>query len=793
MAVRTPPPTPPAQVEGGGSGRTAFGDQSRTEKFNTVSGWMGTLQGAYAAGQSENPVDIASSLMSGFAMGGPWGLAAAAVIVAFSIHRNNKEERKERRKAAKRILAFGENEPEALPLLYGYGRTPMIPIYSVAVDSIRPSSNYAEWNWDRPQNAPLQNGRSTGALPANASFSWTTGLLGQPGQAAILALQSDIAANQMTGIVDLSIDGIWLNNRTITGAATEERNRAAALRNYSYHVLGDPGVPAEFMLDAPASVGYHPRLRRDSNTLFTNKSYLSSLFWQADREPIVGNEFPVMELLWQGGAIRGIERLGGESEEDPPTYAFSEDLDFSQNPVLVLIDLLIRREDVQEDEFDLQTYYEAMKLSSIKWSGLRSDIQFLDSKYPHMTIVNGTLVEDPANTRTYRDELQERSRSALEPNSLQAVVLYDIGYEPLEIGSEETRGGGGHRTIARVAYEKQQWMFNGPVPTDIPSNEQQEIILECIPGSFTFRTDQGLSGISVPDYTRSAVEQSEGTIDENILVQAPVIGYPDGTEKLTGLNTKFRDASKQFDYEEAVYPVAGTPLALELLKATNGVSNIQNLEIEGAIDPDQAHSIACSQILQSHRFLGQIQVKANFIVDIKEGSIVRLIYRQDELDAYVRIMTKAVVGSVARLDVQEFYPEDYKIRTIDIVQEPLALSQKMSIRKPAAFDSSTELERRAPRDEVVGGSAAFTDGTGGEGPPDGGDTGGATGGATGGDTGADPLITGAGNFSFANILHLNIFALASGGNLTRQRVGLSGTRPQDEDTGDEADPDEYPH
>ena len=173
-------------------------------------------------------------------------------------------------------------------------------------------------------------------------------------------------------------------------------------------------------------------------------------------------------------------------------------------------------------------------------------------------------------------------------------------------------------------YQKTTWMFNGAVPTNATSTQQQRRVLKCIPGGFTYHGIRGQACISVPDYTRTAQEQSVGTIDERILIAPPAVEYPGGGEKVTSMNVQYGDITKGFEPEDVIYPVPGTRLYNTLLLTTNGEPNTQRMTIEGAIDPDQAHTIAISEILQSHRFLGQAQIRAEAIINIREGSIMRL-------------------------------------------------------------------------------------------------------------------------------------------------------------------------
>ena len=148
-------------------------------------------------------------------------------------------------------------------------------------------------------------------------------------------------------------------------------------------------------------------------------------------------------------------------------------------------------------------------------------------------------------------------------------------------------------------------MFNGPVPTNIKSGAAQGIINECLPGLQVYRDRFGRAAVSIPDSETDEATQSAGTIDESVLLEPPDIDYPGGKQRLTSLSTKFLDASRSFDSEEAIYPVPGSPFALELLKTVNGEPNLQRLDIEGAIDPDQAHTTAQTCLLYTSDAAGR--------------------------------------------------------------------------------------------------------------------------------------------------------------------------------------------
>ena len=121
-----------------------------------------------------------------------------------------------------------------------------------------------------------------------------------------------------------------------------------------------------------------------------------------------------------------------------------------------------------------------------------------------------------------------------------------------------------------------------------------------------------------------------------------------------------------------------------------GEKNIQTLTIEGAADPDQAHSIAISHILRSHRFVGQVAVRTSFIIDIREGSILRLIIEQAELDEWVRLMVKKVVENITVIEFQQFHSIDYAFRPYDIAQAKVLASVNTVPVKPVAVASELQ-------------------------------------------------------------------------------------------------------
>lgn len=672
MSFRSTPPDPPR----GPRNRRDVGDTSRPRAQN-VAGWIGQIQASTTAGTSQDPIAVASSLMSAYQLGGPWGVAIGAVVTAFSARRNSREERKERRLAAKKTIAIDNTSSVALPLVYGYFKRKCIPVYASPLDSIIRLADhpdvYKSWNWRSVTGGPigagevLPNGRSFGRLPAHATL-FHNGLLGKAGQGAILLACHDIAANQVDFLFDLALDNIWmreeLETRTMVTDDREldETDKIAALSDFSYHVLGDPGVHTRIWDDFRWSTEYAP-IALGVNTRFTRKSHVISVYWQNDQQTVIENAVPAVDVQGAGAPVSSIVERPGS----PGDYDLSTTKAWSNSPMLVEIDRLRDRQNMDEDDFELESWNAAHQLCDRDWSGGVSQIVDLDETYPDIILQDGVIVHAPPDpNKTYRTVLSSR---------------YNLDDDEFNIGFQ-WRSNTGTVVPTTRHYTKKQWMFNGEIPTKMRSQAQQNLVMESVPGGFVYRHNDGRVAVTIPDYTQSPADQSEGTIEESVLLTPPNIKWPTGDDRITALSTKFNDLSRNFDEEDYLFPEPNTDLARLFLAGNNNEKNIQSLTLEGACDPDQAHSIAISQILQSHRFVGQASVRSSFIIDIKEGSILRLLIERWELDAWVRLMVKKVVENITIIEFQQFDNFDYVFRPLDIRQEPYTPSVNTAPQKP---------------------------------------------------------------------------------------------------------------
>ena len=166
-------------------------------------------------------------------------------MAAYGINRANREKRDMADAAAKRTIALEPGAPVALPLLYGYFRQDLVPVYTAAADGFTLFGTPAElaeaWVWDMSSQSSSDFVRSIGQLAGRILSE--KGLPVDKGKAAVLVVQSDISANEIYAVIDLAIDGTFIRNRNVTVVESDDfKERLSGLESYSYHILQSPGV-----------------------------------------------------------------------------------------------------------------------------------------------------------------------------------------------------------------------------------------------------------------------------------------------------------------------------------------------------------------------------------------------------------------------------------------------------------------------------------------------------------------------------------------------------------------------
>ena len=104
----------------------------------------------------------------------------------------------------------------------------------------------------------------------------------------------------------------------------EAKQRQQAYNEYSYHILGEPGVASAAMSTDVVYPNFVPsKLRRGIHDVFTNKSFLSSWFWQSDGSTIVGTSLPKIGMLGRGGLVSAVLKTGDDTPGNPIEYSLS--------------------------------------------------------------------------------------------------------------------------------------------------------------------------------------------------------------------------------------------------------------------------------------------------------------------------------------------------------------------------------------------------------------------------------------------------------------------------------------
>ena len=622
--------------------------------------WVGIVAGGYTAAQTENYVDDIMGGGAAYLAAGWWGVVVYVASYIFGASRANREERRQLRKAAERRLTFGPVEGTPLPYAFGYVRTPGVNVFG-AVGRNVPGGTGAQWKYDFANARPAAGHKSLGGMPAFKDFMEDGIRDPRAGRNAILMAQYVFASTEMTEIYDASVDRIHLVNTDSSNAS-----RVQQLLPVTYVMIDKPGVA-----NAPAGrfIPARSQLRRNSNTKFTNKSNATAFYWQDQDNPMFGAYVPLLDAFGAFGPVKSIIRSGTPGAY---TYAMSTTETVSLNPVLIKLWLMENVQKINLDtEVNLETCYEAWERAEIQWSGLETDIALRDEGEPQMMVDpdTGDIVEDTAATKNAANRYGNRLRTPLGRGRPGNNI--STGYSPNSYGQYLTN------------YQKRQWMFSGLIPSEAEAAEQSDIVMETMPGSFWYRENSGKYAISTPDFMTETEDQIVETWDEDVIIGRPYIRQAEGDDRLTSVVVKFNDLSQRLKESTNVVPVPGSNPDTILKAVNNGEENQETLTLEGACDPDQAHSLGISHIMQSHRFVGSVRVPEYVASDVREGSIIRLKFADEGLNHTIRIRERLFINDVAVVTFQQFHRFDYGFypRNIDTLILPDA--PNLSIPAPA--------------------------------------------------------------------------------------------------------------
>ena len=138
------------------------------------------------------------------------------------------------------------------------------------------------------------------------------------------------------------------------------------------------------------------------------------------------------------------------------------------------------------DEFNLETWYESQERANIQWSGAAADLQLINTRRPTLVINDDGEIEEEQDDVTLNLIYEDLLGGPFHRTTTSGD--YSTGYSARSYGE------------VIPVFIKRQWMFCGEVPTNISSRDQQEIILECLPGSFVYRDNNDKASISTPDF-----------------------------------------------------------------------------------------------------------------------------------------------------------------------------------------------------------------------------------------------------------------------------------------------------
>ena len=280
----------------------------------------------YQTAQTPSDLDdvayLGTSTYAGFAAGGPWGAAIAAVafVVGNVIGRRKARERESeiRSRQAQRIITLRPEAVVALPYVFGRFRRELLPIYA-AVGENPPLGTV----WVPPANGRqrlfgqmLNRGTSqsprvtTGDAPYDG-----TGEFRGPGGGTndpYLLVQYDICAGGVDRLYDIRHHDRPIHTDTTLkdqvlarlGLAGTADTAAIAFVPSAFSASGEDGTPA------PA---------RTTFSSFTDKSYVTACFWAARRDPNAwqDRQIPLLESWGHGPQLARIVRTGAGTNTEP--------------------------------------------------------------------------------------------------------------------------------------------------------------------------------------------------------------------------------------------------------------------------------------------------------------------------------------------------------------------------------------------------------------------------------------------------------------------------------------------
>ena len=213
--------------------------------------------------------------------------------------------------------------------------------------------------------------------------------------------------------------------------------------------------------------------------------------------------------------------------------------------------------------------------------------------------------------------------------------------------------------FASLGLPTLRYEFDGEIPSDDLPIEQSRLITQTMPGSLIYRDHKGRLAIDLPRCDLSAEAQRVGTLNEDVILRVTSYDTPKPSDRMTGAETRFRDAADDMRTATESFPTPGSPLEAQL-KQLEGEIVRGELELEGVVNRYHAHSISVNYTLISQRKVGVIVCDITpETLSYVEGNILGFEYEPENIDDSVRVLRTVLTDGAVIFIVQEYDPVDY--------------------------------------------------------------------------------------------------------------------------------------
>ena len=267
-------------------------------------------------------------------------------------------------------------------------------------------------------------------------------------------------------------------------------------------------------------------------------------------------------------------------------------------------------------------------------------------------------------------------------------------------------GKGGGRLLKREGnnYKKIRYSFDGAIPTNIPTAEAFNTILQSAPNALSYRTRLNKFAVDIPDELAPikpgmTAEESDvvGTINDSMLMAKVVLNRPRARDAGNQVVVKGPNVFKDLSEDTDTFPTPGSTLERQFLALDNGEKSILELDTPAIIDPELKHSAGINFLTTSRRADGVFVTSMSAFKYI-EGNVIRLNSPDSRVDMIVRIIAKNIIGRFIRFRFIEYKRLDSSyIPRSDSTIAPIEDRPDLTVNAPtnvmASHDSGTGVAR----------------------------------------------------------------------------------------------------